>query len=127
MATGCFWEVGQLMKKLDGVVQTTMGYTGGKVTNPTYEEVSLGMTHHLEAVEVLFDPKLISYEAVAKIFFENELKNRPLIGSQYKSAFFYLDLKQKETIENLVNYLKQSMTPVSTEVIPGTVFYPADK
>lgn len=131
-AGGCFWGVEHLIKELPGVIRTTVGYTGGTVNNPTYKEVCSGLTGHAEALEVVFDPKVIDYESLAKFFFEihnPEEKERqgPDIGNQYRSAVFYLTLKQKQTAENLIKILKQNGLDVATEVVPANFFYKAEE
>ena len=128
---GCFWGVEHLMKELSGVIETTVGFIGGHVVNPTYEEVCTKKTGHAEAVEIVFDPKVVSYETLAKLFFEihdptQKAGQGPDIGPQYRSAIFYLTEKQKETIETLIGLLKKQGLAAITEVIPSSVFYPAE-
>jgi peptide methionine sulfoxide reductase msrA/msrB len=130
-AGGCFWGVEQLFKDLSGVVKTTVGYTGGKVVNPTYKEVCSDLTGHAEAIEVVFDPSITDFETLAKFFFEihdPEQKNRqgPDMGSQYRSAVFYLTDEQKETARRLIKILEGKGMEVATEVVPAGPFYPAE-
>ncbi len=131
-AGGCFWGVEHLMKSEKGVIKTTVGYTGGHLANPTYEEVCRGNTGHAEAIEVIFDPSITTYKTLAKLFFEIHdptQKNRqgPDIGSQYRSAIFYLNEQQKETAELLINLLREHGEEVATELHPAGPFYPAEK
>lgn len=130
-AAGCFWGVEHLFKDLEGVVKTTVGYTGGKVVNPTYKEVCSGLTGHAEAIEVIFDPARTVYETMAKFFFEihdsTQLNRQgPDIGSQYRSAIFYLTEEQRKTALSLIKTLEQHELKVTTEVTPAGPFYAAE-
>ncbi len=131
-AGGCFWGVEYLMNKVPGVISTTVGYIGGKTGYPTYEQVCSHTTGHAEAVEVIFDPAKVSYEQLAKMFFEIHdptQKNRqgPDIGDQYRSAIFYYNDEQKKTAEELVKILKSKGYDVQTEITEASRFWPAEK
>lgn len=131
-AGGCFWGVEHHLAKLDGVVDVTSGYTGGHLVNPTYRQVCEKDTGHAEAVMVSFDPEKISYEDIARRFFEIHdptQRNRqgPDVGAQYRSAAFYLSLGQKKTIEKLIEELEENGYDVVTQVVPAHEFYPAEE
>jgi len=131
-ASGCFWGTEYYMRRANGVVQTSCGYTGGHVENPTYKQVCTGTTGHAEAVEVYYDPSITNYEAVCKIFFETHdpthvNRQGPDIGTQYRSGVFYLDESQKETAENLIKVLREKGLKVATEVTKAKTFYPAEE
>ena len=134
-AGGCFWCMEAPFDKLPGVISVTVGYTGGHVKNPTYEQVSAGGTGHAESVQIVYDPGKISYEKLLDVFWHNidpTVKNRQFcdIGSQYRSAIFYhteeqkaLARKSKETLEKT----KPFKGPIVTEITPASEFYPAEE
>jgi len=131
VASGCFWGTEYFMQRIEGVVSTTVGYTGGHVENPTYEQVCTKRTGHYEAAEIQFDPSVTSYETVLRMFFETHDPTQrngqgPDIGPQYRSAVFYLNEEQKATAEMLIGLLKAKGHDVATEVLPAAVFYPAE-
>lgn len=130
-AGGCFWGVEHLIQDLPGVVSTVVGYAGGSVANPTYEQVCSGMTGHAEAVQVEYDPEQISFNDLAKFFFEihdptQENGQGPDLGSQYRSAIFYYDNEQKETALKLIKELEGKGYTVVTEVTAASDFYAAE-
>lgn len=134
LAGGCFWGVEELIRKLPGVTGATVGYTGGFLDNPTYEDVKKGTTGHAESVNIAFDPRKISYEEILKFFFrlhDPTTKNRQGndIGTQYRSAIFYLDNEQKKIAEKVIADVEKSgkwKKPLTTEVVKAQKFYPAE-
>ncbi len=130
-AGGCFWGIENYFSNLGGVSQATSGYTGGYMESPTYREVCSGETGHAEAVEVVFDPSVISYEELARHFFEIHDPTTPNrqgvdVGNQYRSAVFYTSEQQRETVERLMGILRGRGFDVVTEVRPLDVFWPAE-
>jgi len=130
-AGGCFWGVEYYLQQAKGVIKATSGYTGGKTENPSYRDVCTGRTGHLEAVEVLFDPKQTTYEELLKRFFEIHDPTQsdgqgPDLGEQYHSAVFYFDDAQKATAEKLIGVLKAKGYNVATVLRPAAKFYPAE-
>jgi peptide-methionine (S)-S-oxide reductase len=134
-AGGCFWCMEPPFDKLDGVISTTSGYTGGHLANPTYKQVSAGSTGHTEAIQIEYDPKKISYEKLLTVFWYNidpTTANSQFCdhGSQYRSGIFYHDDKQKNAAEKSLNNLKQAKSfdeAVVTEITPASTFYPAEE
>jgi peptide methionine sulfoxide reductase msrA/msrB len=130
-AGGCFWGVEHYMEQLPGVLSVESGYMGGHVDAPSYEQVSSQTSGHLETVEVRFDPARISYEAVAKRFFEIHDPTQadgqgPDIGPEYRSAVFFTSPEQKQTTEALIDTLKARGYAVVTEVRPAARFWRAE-
>jgi peptide methionine sulfoxide reductase msrA/msrB len=128
---GCFWGVEYYMKELPGVIRTAVGFAGGAVVDPTYEEVCNGRTGHAEVVEVVFDPHQTSYEAVVKLFFEihdptQKMRQGPDIGPQYRSCIFYLTEEQKNTAIECLELLKKHHIQAVTEILPAPPFYLAE-
>lgn len=131
-AAGCFWGVEHLFKELPGVLETRVGYCGGNIENPSYEQVCSGATGHAEAVEVSFDPEKITYEELAKAFFElhdptQKDRQGPDRGTQYRSVIFYQDEEQKKVAEELIAILKARGLKIATEVVPASPFYAAEE
>lgn len=131
-AGGCFWGVQYLFSQQPGVVKTAAGYMGGHTANPTYEQVCSHTTGHAEAVEVLYDPVRVSFETLAKFFFEIHdptqfHRQGPDVGDQYRSAIFYTDEEQRQVAERLIAELKGRGMKVVTEVTPADRFWPAEE
>lgn len=132
-AGGCFWCMQTPFEELDGVVKTVVGYAGGRVENPSYEAVSSGKTGHAEAVQVVFRPDKVSYEAILERFWHNidpTTSNRQFcdVGSQYRSAIFYHSEAQKEAaLASKAAVEKRLGQKVVTEVVPFTNFYRAEE
>lgn len=131
-AGGCFWCMEGPFDKLDGVVSTTSGYTGGTKKNPSYEEVSSGATGHAESVQVVYDPAKVSYEKLLEVYWHNIdplAKNRQFcdVGTQYRSAIFYQNENQKRLAEaSKAEIQKRFKQPVQTEIVAASAFYPAE-
>jgi peptide-methionine (S)-S-oxide reductase len=133
-AGGCFWCMEPPYDKLPGVDATISGYTGGTKANPTYEEVSSGTTGHAEAVQVVYDPKKITYEKLLEVFWVNidpTVRNRQFCdsGSQYRTAIFYHDAEQRKAAESSKAALEKSKPfkpPIVTEIVMAGPFYPAE-
>jgi peptide-methionine (S)-S-oxide reductase len=133
-AAGCFWGVEAAFRQIDGVISTSVGYIGGTMPNPTYHDVCTGRTGHAEAVEVVFDPTKVSYEALLKVFWENHdptTLNRqgPDIGTQYRSAIFYHNDAQQEAALSSKESLQQNERfgrSIVTQILPAEEYYPAE-
>jgi peptide-methionine (S)-S-oxide reductase len=132
LAGGCFWGVEELFRALPGVIDTTVGYTGGTVDNPTYEVVKTGRTGHAESIEIKFDPSKITYREILEHFFrlhDPTTANRQGndVGSQYRSAIFVHDDQQKETAAAVIKEMAARWPkPIVTEIVPATPFYSAE-
>lgn len=134
-AGGCFWCMEPAFDKLEGVVSVTPGYTGGHKKNPTYEEVSSGVTGHAESVQIVYDPMRIGYANLLDVFWHNIdplVKDRQFcdVGNQYRSAIFYHDEEQKKLAEASLKALEESKRlegPIYTEIKPASEFYPAEE
>ena len=134
-AAGCFWGVESAFRKLDGVTDTRVGYTGGTAENPSYDDVCAGTTGHAEAVEVTYDPDEVSYTDLLQAFFsmhDPTQKNRqgPDIGTQYRSAIFYDTPEQQETAREAKRELEAEgrfSAPIVTEIVPASTFWRAEE
>ena len=133
LAGGCFWGVEELFRQLPGVLDTTVGYTGGSLENPKYEQVKTGKTGHAEAIEVIFDPSKVTYEAILEHFFrlhDPTTANRQGndIGSQYRSAIFVHDDQQRAGAEKVKAAMQAKWDkPIVTDIIPASTFYSAEE
>ncbi len=135
LAGGCFWGMEEIIRKIPGVVKTTVGYSGGKTENPTYEQVCTGRTGHAEAIQVEFDSDRLSYEQLLDYFFRmhdpttlNRQHND--VGTQYRSAIFYTSEAQKKTAEAVKDRWEKSgkfKRPITTEITAASEFYPAEE
>ncbi|MEG1580419.1 MAG: bifunctional methionine sulfoxide reductase B/A protein [Bacteroidaceae bacterium] len=131
-AGGCFWGVEHLMQQQEGVLDVTSGYTGGHVEAPTYKQVCTKTTGHVEAVKITYDPLKVTYETLAKLFFEIHDPTQadgqgPDLGPQYVSKIFYNSSEQKTMAESLLSELRRKGFDVKTTLAPATFFYPAEE
>ena len=134
-AAGCFWHVEEAFRQLKGVISTTVGYMGGTLLNPTYEDVCTDKTGHAEVVEITFDPQKISYDELLTVFWDIHdptTKNRqgPDMGTQYRSAIFYHSPEQKNAAEQSKQKLERTKKynkKIVTEITKATIFYAAEE
>ncbi len=131
-ASGCFWGTEYHFKRAPGVISTTVGYTGGRISKPTYRQVCTDRTGHAEAIEVVFDPSKTSYEQLARLFFETHdftqlNRQGPDVGTQYRSAIFYLDENQRQVAMRLADELRKKGYDVKTQIAPADKFWPAEQ
>lgn len=132
---GCFWGVEAAFRQISGVTGTAVGYEGGIMENPTYEDVCTDRTGHAEVVQVEFDPEKVSYDQLLNVFWENHnptTRNRqgPDIGTQYRSVIFYHSPEQKKAAELSRDALEKSgkwKSPIVTEILPAQTFYRAEE
>jgi peptide methionine sulfoxide reductase msrA/msrB len=135
LAGGCFWGVENLLRELPGVIDTQVGYTGGKTQNPTYRDVCTGTTGHAEAIQVTFDPSRLTFEAILQFFFRlhdpttlNRQHND--VGTQYRSAVFVHDDEQRRVAERVRQEVDASGKwdrPVVTQIVPASTFWVAEE
>ena len=134
LAGGCFWCTEAVFERVEGVVDVYSGYTGGKESNPTYKQVSYGKTTHAEAIQVVFDPEILSYETILDIFFKaahnptHKDRQGYDVGRQYRSAAYYHSPEQKEAIEKAIKKFneKDYDGKIVTEVEPFDKFWMAE-
>jgi peptide-methionine (S)-S-oxide reductase len=132
--TGCFWCTEAVFQELKGVYKVTSGYSGGTVKNPSYEDVCSGTTGHAECLQIVYDPKVISFDELLEVFWEahdpttlNRQGND--VGTQYRSVIFYHDVEQKKKAEEYKSKLDKSgaySNPIVTEITPFSHFYAAE-
>jgi peptide methionine sulfoxide reductase msrA/msrB len=135
LAGGCFWGMEELIRTLPGVVETTVGYTGGTTPDPTYDQVKTGRTGHAESIRIVFDPRKSSYEQILEFFFRmhdpttlNRQGND--VGTQYRSAIFVADEEQRKVAEQVRARVTRSgkwTRPIATEIVSAGQFYPAEQ
>lgn len=135
LAGGCFWCTEAVFKRLKGVSSVTSGYCGGKISKPSYEQVSTGQTGHAEAIQIRFDPKIISYEHLLDIFWATHdpttlNKQGADVGNQYRSSIFYHNSEQKRVAEESKSKMEKSgklNSNIVTEIVPFEKFYTAEE
>lgn len=134
LAGGCFWGMEELIRSIPGVIDTEVGYSGGDLEHPTYKEVKTGTTGHAEAIQIKFDPMILSYDSILEFFFKihdptTENRQGNDIGTQYRSAIFFHSDTQKESSIKMIDRVNKSGAwgkPVVTEVTPFVSFTKAE-
>src|ERR1700761_4090447 len=132
-AAGCFWGIEASFREIEGVVSTSVGYTGGDTVDPTYEQVCSDRTGHAEAVDVWFNPALVSYEDLLNVFWsihDPTSRNRQGwdFGSQYRSGIFFHDAEQEQrAIASREERQGRTSRPIVTEIVPAPAFYAAEE
>jgi methionine-S-sulfoxide reductase len=133
-AAGCFWDVEVAFRKVEGVLETVTGYTGGSLPDPSYEQVESGATGHAEAVGIVFDPAVVSYDQLLDIFWDMHDPAQTgglgeYTGSQYRSVIFYHNEEQKTAAirsrDRISSLKKNRNSPILTEILPASAFWPA--
>ena len=134
LANGCFWCTEAIFARVKGIKSVIPGYSGGKTSNPSYKQVCTGITGHAEAIQIIFDPKIIKFEKILDIFWYTHDPTTPNrqgndVGTQYRSAIFYHDENQKNIAEKSKKELEREgvfKNPIVTEIVPFSNFYPAE-
>ncbi|MDD2278091.1 MAG: peptide-methionine (S)-S-oxide reductase MsrA [Bacteroidales bacterium] len=134
LGAGCFWCVEAVFSRLKGVQKVESGYSGGKISNPTYREVCSGLTDHAEVIQIIFDPNIISYAKVLEVFFKTHNptslnRQGADVGTQYRSAIFYHSAQQQQTAIEVKKMLDSEgiwSDKIVTEITPFKKFYPAE-
>lgn len=132
---GCFWGVQKEFNKINGILNTTVGYMGGNLKNPKYEDVCTNKTGHIEVIQIEFDPEIVTYEKILDVFWKihdpTQFNRQGLdVGTQYKSIIFYHNEKQKILAEKSKENLQKSnkfKKPIATEIKPTDIFYKAEE
>ncbi len=130
---GCFWCTEAIFHELRGVKEVVSGYAGGNLPNPTYEEVCTGQTGHAEAVQIVFDPRVITYQGLLEVFFSSHDPTTPNrqgadVGTQYRSVVFYHGYKQRDQALQIMAQEQHTFTlPIVTQIVPFVNFYPAEE
>lgn len=135
LAMGCFWGPEAFFKKIPGVMDTTVGYTGGHIPHPTYEAVCTGETGHTEAIQMMFNPAVISYDEILDLFWKHHdpsayHRQGPDVGEQYRAAIFFHNEGQKEkAFASKARFLERTQfsKPIVTEIVEAATFYPAEE
>jgi len=131
-ASGCFWCVEAIYESIEGVDEAISGYAGGHTKNPTYEESNTGRTGHAEAVEIIYDPQVVNFETLVRVFFGSQNPTQvngqgPDLGSQYRSIVFYQTENEKKVIEAVKNEISKDYNkPIAAEVLPFQKFWIAE-
>ncbi|MCZ6605240.1 MAG: peptide-methionine (S)-S-oxide reductase MsrA [Alphaproteobacteria bacterium] len=133
-AAGCFWGVEEAFRKVPGVTDASVGYTGGATQTPTYEQICSGTTGHAEAIHIVFDETQVSFEDLLGVFFQihdprQVNRQGPDVGTQYRSAIFFHDASQEtaaRTVKQTVGETLPAGDPVATEIVPAATFWPAE-
>jgi len=134
-AAGCFWGVQDYFDHVPGIIETIVGYTGGHVPNPSYEDVSSDTTGHTEAIKITYDPEVVNYDILLKHFFKmhdptQHNRQGADFGEHYKTAIYYIDDNQKKAADKYINFLNKSSAydkPIATEVTKFSEFYKAEE
>ena len=134
-AAGCFWHVEEVFRNLKGVTKTRVGYTGGKVKNPSYAMVCTGLTGHAESLEIEFNPVKVSYDKLLEVFWMVHNPTQGFrqgwdVGAEYRSVIFYHDEEQKRKADASKTALEKSgkyKNPITTQIVPAQEFYPAEE
>jgi peptide-methionine (S)-S-oxide reductase len=134
-AAGCFWGVEETFRQIEGVTSTAVGYTGGTMPNPTYEVVCAQRTGHAEAVDVVFDPKVVTYDQLLDVFWKSHdptqlNRQGPDVGTNYRSAIFYHSPEQQKAAQASLEKLQQSgkfgRRKIVTQIVPASIFWRAE-